>query len=87
MSERKSLPPEGFVRLRQIIGPIGPLPISRSSFYAGVKAGRWPAPRKCGAMSLWSVAELRACIANLEGSMCEPDEADHGQRSRSSKLS
>ena len=68
MNSLKRLPFEGFVRLRQIIGPNGPLPVSRSSFYAGIKAHRFPAPRKCGGISLWSVAELRACLTQLERS-------------------
>lgn len=81
MNDRKPLPPEGFVRLRQIIGPAGPLPVSRSSFYAGIKAGRWPAPRKCGAMSLWSVVELRASLARLESSAIEPVSAGNAHPS------
>lgn len=81
MNERKRLPPEGFVRLRQIIGPDGPLPVSRSSFYAGIKAHRYPAPRKCGSMSLWSVTELRACLARLEGSSDEEVPAEHAEPS------
>lgn len=71
MNEQRALPAEGFVRLRQIIGPQGCLPVSRSSFYAGIKAGLWPAPKKCGAISLWSVTELRACLARLEHSSSE----------------
>lgn len=72
MNQKQTLPSEGFVRLRQIIGPDGCLPVSRSSFYAGIKAGLWPAPKKCGAMSLWSVTELRACLAALDGPVSNP---------------
>ena len=40
------LPPEGFVRLKDIIGPTGLIPMCRSSFYAGIKDGRFPKPVK-----------------------------------------
>lgn len=51
----RSLPEEGFLRLNQIIGdrkatpPVIPLiPISRSSWWLGVKTGRYPSPVKLG---------------------------------------
>ena len=46
-----TLPAEGFLRLRQIIGDkTNPaiIPISRSNFLAGVKEGRFPKPIKLG---------------------------------------
>jgi predicted DNA-binding transcriptional regulator AlpA len=86
MNTPRMLPKEGFVRLRQIIGPDGCLPVSRSSFYAGVKTGLWPAPKKCGAMSLWSVAELRACLARLETSADTPIARTHRQRAEPASL-
>ena len=36
----------GFLRLRQIIGPAGPIPISKSTWWEGVRDGRFPAPIK-----------------------------------------
>ncbi|WP_032891311.1 hypothetical protein [Mesorhizobium sp. LNJC384A00] len=42
-----------YVRLREIIGPDGLLPISRSNWYAKIKDGRAPAPVKFGRLSLW----------------------------------
>ena len=64
-----SLPAEGFCRLESIIGTRdrpGPLPISRASWYEGIKEGRYPKPRKEGARSLWSVADVRAVLARIE---------------------
>lgn len=60
------LPAVGFLRLRQIIGdqdavpPIPPLiPISRSSWLAGVRSGRFPAPVKLGPRTTaWRVADI-----------------------------
>lgn len=37
-------PHDGFVRLSSILAPRGPLPISRSSWWAGVASGRYPKP-------------------------------------------
>jgi len=59
-----SLPSEGFVRLRDIIGPSGPIPVSKSTWWAGVKSGRYPAAVKLGPRTTaWRVGDLRAWIA------------------------
>jgi len=60
------LPAEGFLRLHQIIGtkdvpPI--IPISRSSWLAGVREKRFPQPVKLGLRTTaWRVADIRALI-------------------------
>jgi predicted DNA-binding transcriptional regulator AlpA len=60
------LPAEGFVRLRDIIGPTGLIPVSRSSWYAGVKDGRFPKPIKLGRRTAaWRVDEIRDLIKRL----------------------
>lgn len=64
------LPTTGYVRLRQIIGdrtatpPIPALiPISKSSWWAGVRTGRYPAPIKLGPhTTAWRVEDIRALI-------------------------
>ncbi|AWN39521.1 hypothetical protein DK389_01945 [Methylobacterium durans] len=38
----------GFVRLASILAPLGPIPVSRSTWWAGVKSGRYPRPKKLG---------------------------------------
>ena len=66
------LPETGFLRLRQIIGnpkanpPVPPiLPISKSSWWAGVKSGKFPKPVKLGERTtVWSVDSIRALIAS-----------------------
>lgn len=61
---RDSLPVEGFVRLNRIIAPIGPIPVSRSTWWAGVKDGRFPQPLKLGPKTtVWRVDDIRALIA------------------------
>ena len=48
MSHTFRLPEFGFLRLKQILGPLGPIPISKSTWWAGVKDGRYPKPVKLG---------------------------------------
>lgn len=64
------LPETGYLRLSQIIGnpnatpPVPPLiPISRSSWWAGCKSGRFPPPVKLGPKTTaWRISEIRALI-------------------------
>lgn len=66
-----SLPSTGFLRLRQIIGDprrgvTGLIPISRSSWWAGVRSGRYPAPVRLGPRTTaWTVESVRALIERL----------------------
>ena len=60
------LPKEGFVRLAGILGPMGPIPVSKSTWWAGVKSGRFPAPVKLGkGITAWRVDDIRALIAEF----------------------
>jgi integrase len=43
MTIHRSLPTTGFVRLRSILAPIGPIPVGRSTWWHGVKTGRFRA--------------------------------------------
>ncbi len=64
------LPEVGFVRLPQIIGnpkaspPVPPLiPVSRSSWWEGVKSGKYPKPVKLGPnTTAWKVEDIRTLI-------------------------
>jgi hypothetical protein len=66
----ESLPETGFLRLPQIIGkpkatpPIPPLiPVSKSTWWEGVRTGRFPKPIKFGArMAVWRVEDIKAFI-------------------------
>jgi prophage regulatory protein len=63
---RRPFPDFGLVRLPEIVAPDGVLPVSRSTFLAGVRAGRFPQPVKLGPrMTAWDAGEIRAFIANL----------------------
>ncbi len=69
----KNLLENGFSRLPQIIGdskanpPIPPLiPVSRSSWWAGVKSGRYPKPVKLGPRTTaWRNKDLRELIESF----------------------
>lgn len=68
------LPKSGFLRLWQIIGdpradpPVPPLiPIKKSSWWAGIKSGRFPKPvdRKGLRIAMWRTEDIRRLIARL----------------------
>lgn len=64
------LPETGYLRLPQIVGdskaepPIPPIfPVSKSTWWAGVKAGRFPKPVKLGPrITAWRVEDIRSLI-------------------------
>ena len=61
------LPDEGFVRLSSILAPQGPIPIGRSTWWAGVKSGRFPKPVKLGPRTtVWKVEDIRKLIGTAE---------------------
>ena len=56
-------PETGFVRLVTIIAPKGPIPVSKSTWWAGVKSGRYPRPVKLGPrITAWRVEDIRSLI-------------------------
>ncbi|MDQ2822067.1 MAG: transcriptional regulator [Pseudomonadota bacterium] len=65
------IPESGFLRIRQIIGDkaagIPPLiPVCRSAWWSGVKAGRYPAGVKLSpGVTVWRVEEIKALIASI----------------------
>jgi predicted DNA-binding transcriptional regulator AlpA len=69
------MPPIAFYKLYQIIGkpkavpPVPALiPIGRTTFLNGVKAGKFPKPIKLGARSVaWKVEDIRALVESLGG--------------------
>jgi prophage regulatory protein len=56
-------PQTGFVRLTSILAPDGPIPVGRSTWWAGVKSGRFPKPVKLGPrITAWRVEDIRVLI-------------------------
>ena len=53
----------GFLRLASILAPNGPIPVGRSTWWAGIKSGRFPKPVKLGPRTTaWRVEDIRALI-------------------------
>ncbi|WP_246499010.1 helix-turn-helix transcriptional regulator [Microvirga soli] len=49
---------------RASLPPNGPIPVSRSTWWAGIKDGRYPKPVKLGPrITAWRVEDIRALIA------------------------
>ncbi len=63
------LPQSGFVRLPQVLAPSGPIPVSKSTWWAGIKDGRYPKPVKLGPrITAWRVEDIRDLIAGRAAS-------------------
>lgn len=65
----------GFLRLKDIIGDrktgIRPLiPVSKSTWWAGVKSGRYPAPTRAlgPRITAWNAVDIRGLIESVAGS-------------------
>ena len=57
------LPDVGFVRLPQILAV---LPIGKTTWWEGVRTGKFPAPSKLGSrISAWRVEDIRALLDTL----------------------
>lgn len=74
--QTSAIPESGFLRLNQIIGdararpPIPPIiPVSKSTWWAGVRSGRYPQPtRSLGArITAWRAQDIRALIDAAAG--------------------
>jgi predicted DNA-binding transcriptional regulator AlpA len=61
------LPDSALVRLNNVLAPKGPIPVSRSTFYAWVAAGKAPKQLALGSrVSAWRVGDIRAFLATLQ---------------------
>jgi len=64
--QMNTLPEDGFLRLRQIIGNKDApaiIPVSRSTWLAGVREGRFPKSVKLGKRTTaWRIRDIRALI-------------------------
>ena len=65
MSKEDDLPETGFVRVKQILKVI---PVSKSTWWAGIKSGRFPQPVRLGPRIVaWRVEDIRNLISKMEG--------------------
>lgn len=66
MSEGFIFPTTGFVRLSSILAPNGPIPVSKSTWWAGIKAGRFPKGLKLGPrITVWRAQDILALIDEI----------------------
>ena len=71
----QTLTDRGYLRIWQIVGshksqPPTPaiIPVSRSSWWAGVKSGRYPQPVKLGPRTTaWRIEDIRNLLDTLDG--------------------
>jgi prophage regulatory protein len=67
MTDINSFPKVGLVRLKSILAPIGPIPVSASTWWQGVKDGRFPKPTKLGPRTtVWKAEEIRALFGGVK---------------------
>ena len=61
--QQTTLPETGYLRLPQVLRLI---PVSKSSWWAGIKSGLYPRPVKLGKRTTaWRVEDIRALIKSL----------------------
>ena len=80
MNTLNNMPPDGFLRLNQIIGrkelsregkPTVPaipaiIPVSKTEWWRGVKSGKFPKPYKLSAnTTVWHVQDIRDLIIRI----------------------
>jgi len=57
------LPEGGLVRLSDILAPNGPIPVGKSTWWEGVRTGRYPKPVKLGPrITAWRAEDIRALV-------------------------
>ena len=58
---RNTIQETGFIRLPQVLSLF---PVSRTAWYEGIKAGKYPAPVKLSERTAaWRVSDIRALLA------------------------
>ncbi len=61
MSSEHILQSTGYLRIKQVLKII---PVSKSTWWAGVKTGRFPSPTKIGPrITVWSVEDINEFLA------------------------
>jgi predicted DNA-binding transcriptional regulator AlpA len=64
----ENIHPDSLIRLHQILGLNGAPPLlacGRTQFYAWVKEGRLPPPRKVGHVSFWRAGDILEALQRL----------------------
>jgi prophage regulatory protein len=64
MRKLDSLPATGFVRLATILAVI---PVAKSTWWEGVRTGRFPSPVRNGRITMWTVESIHELILQMKG--------------------
>jgi len=68
MSNDTPPPITRFLRLKSILAPVGPIPVGKSTWWAGVRSGRFPKPHKLGSrITVWTEVDIRTLADVLAG--------------------
>ena len=63
MPEDNEKPSGRLLRLREVLAPNGPIPVSKSTWWAGVKTGRFPEPVKLGPRTTaWKSSDIERLV-------------------------
>jgi len=66
---------DGFMRLKDIIAPRGPIPVGKSTFWARVKDGSFPKPYKLGrGITVWRRKDIRDLIQRTTADGSSPQQ-------------
>ena len=64
MAAESNLPDTGYIRIKQVLRYI---PVSKSTWWAGIKTGRFPKPVRLGAkVTAWHVQDIRNYIDSVK---------------------
>ncbi|MES1199255.1 MAG: AlpA family phage regulatory protein [Pseudomonadota bacterium] len=67
MTNGAPFPQSGYVRLKSLLAPDGPIPVSKSTWWQGVKDGRYPKPIKLGPrITAWLVEDILRLLESLK---------------------
>ncbi|MGH7441331.1 MAG: helix-turn-helix transcriptional regulator [bacterium] len=73
MPNKIVLSDEGLLRISQLVGPGGLLPVGRSTIWARVRAGTFPRPVRLGPRTVaWRVADVREWLDRQRGGEGRP---------------
>ena len=71
MTDRPITKPKRLLRITEIIAPKGPVPVGKSTWWAGVSSGRFPAPIKLGPrITVWKAEDIEALLEEGIGEGC-----------------
>jgi prophage regulatory protein len=77
---RFDFPRTGLVRLKSILAPLGPVPVGKTTWWQGVRSGRFPRPTKLSSkITVWRAEDIHDLIIKAFGPTSDvveqPDDA------------